>query len=536
MDIEKMLEESKRLALENPKDSYQLALKVLKIAKANRLETEIGFAYFHLAYACRVMSEYSNGLEYALSALNIFQERDNKPGQLKARNIIGIIYFYFSDYSSALENFMEALELLKGIDDPNLESSILNNIGEVYRMANEGEKAISFYEKALAIAVDSDLDLNASAIYLNIGEILFLEHKHQESLVNITKAHKLASDQNSLVLQGEVETKLGRAMYTMKDYDSANKYYLSAMNEFNNVHNKFYLIDLILNLASLDEATGRCPLDRLNEALKIATEMELISKVSLTYNRLAMYHESIHEYKEALEYYKFYHLKEKELEATNLSIRLKILSIELNFNKEKSENESNKRLSEKLKRDVIITNAELEKIKSRNAFLVKENIIDELTQTYNRRGIYQMFESNLVKKSGYQTGVFIIDIDHFKKYNDTKGHIQGDICLKMIASSLDNMDYMDYFVGRFGGDEFICSMKVGETSDAVSIGEDIRKSIEDLKLEYSKVKGFEHVTVSIGGIVGAIETFNIKEIVEKADKELYRAKEDGRNRVCIKVF
>jgi diguanylate cyclase (GGDEF)-like protein len=531
--IDALILESKNLALENPKESYKLSYMALTIAEKNNLKSEKGYALFQMAYACRVMSDYSNGLDYAFKALDLFNDKKDFLGILKAKNIIGIIYFYYGDYTEALKNFMTALELVKFNNDPNFESAILNNIGEIHREAKENEKAIKYYKQALKISLENSLELNASAIYLNIGEIYFIQKKYKASLSNLKKAYKLSKDQKSIINQGEVETKLGRAMYIEKKYDLAKEYYISALIKFNKVDNKFYLIELLINLSLLDDAIGISPLKHLKEALEHAIETGLDSKVSLLYKLLAEYHERNQGYKTSLNYFKLYHMKEKEVEASNLSKKLEILSIEFNYYKEKSENLKFKKLSEKLERDVCYSNNELKRIKKKNSSLMKENIIDELTQIYNRRGIKKMFSKILNERVDYLNVVYIIDIDYFKKYNDSWGHLQGDTCLKMISDSLKSLPYKDYFVGRFGGEEFLCFMRVNDMNEAVDIGESIRKSIENLKLAYSGKDDSHYVTVSIGGKIGLINNCNINKVIDEADHELYKAKENGRNQISI---
>lgn len=530
VDLEQLLDDAKKLALENPKKSFEIAKAVKEIADANGLEVQKAYAYFHMSYACRVMSEYSNGLDYAFKALEIFIRENNIIGISKIRNIIGIIYFYYGDFTSALENFIISLELLGDCFDPTRESAILNNIGEIYREADQLDKALDYYERALKISIDNQLILNASTIYINIGEIYFLIKNEEKSLEYILKAYDLADQSNSAILQGEVETKLGRLMFSNDNYEKAECYYLSALERFNKVNNKYYLVELLINFATLKEAQNLSSRKYLLEALTHSIESGLASKVSLIYKTLGDYYERIEDYKSSLSYYKLYHLKEKEVEAGNLSKKLEIISIEFKYHKEKNEQLQFRNISKKLEREIFESNKELEEIKKQNTSLIEVSHLDELTQIYNRRGINQMLDKYVGSDNSYLDTVLIFDIDHFKKYNDNCGHLKGDKCLEMITSSLKHLPYKDYFIGRFGGEEFICYMKVHSITEARDIGENIRKQVEALDLTYKEGK----ITISVGGMVGFMDRQAINKIINLADQALYEAKDNGRNTVNIK--
>lgn len=531
-EIKRLLEDSKKLALENPKKSFAIATDAFQLAKENDLIVQKAYAYFHMAYACRVMSDYSNGLNYAFKALEIFESENDISGVSRIKNIIGIIYYYYGDYTSALENFIVSLELLGDENDPLRESAILNNMGEIYREANQLEKALDYFNQALVISQLNNLDLNASAILLNMGEVYYLEENNSKSYEYTLMSYELAKVNNSIIIQGEAETKLGRMMFMQKKYDLAETYYKSALEKFDKVNNKYYLIDLLINYAMLVENKGLCPRKYLIEALDHATEIGLETKISLVYKTLADYYERISDYKTSLTYYKSYHMKEKEVEASNLSKKLEILSIEFKYIKEKNETLNFKALSMKFEKEIFESKKELEEIKKQNASLLEVSHLDELTQVYNRRGISQKLSECIGNHNELLDAIVMFDIDHFKKYNDACGHLQGDQCLELITSTLKSLPYKDYFIGRFGGEEFICYMKVKSFDEAIAIGEHIRETVESLELKYLN----KTITISIGGKVGKMTSDKINEIINQTDQALYIAKDRGRNNVVITEY
>lgn len=151
--------------------------------------------------------------------------------------------------------------------------------------------------------------------------------------------------------------------------------------------------------------------------------------------------------------------------------------------------------------------------------------------------------SNAVRRAsriGVPLAMLLLDIDHFKKVNDTLGHLAGDRVLLAIANTLPGQLRRGDLVGRFGGEEFVVLLPDTDTEEAFNIAERVRLMIADLVVS---LEGLDEVpvektsvTVSIG-----VSAYNIKvhndhaDLLATADRALYRAKDQGRNQVCIGV-
>lgn len=529
--IDHLLEQATKKTFEDPQYSFELALDAHTHSLTFNLEIERGRALFQMAYACRVMSRNSEGLNYAFRALEIMNKAENIQGIYKAKNIIGIIYFYYGSLTDALENFMGAMDLVAETDDINLKASILNNIGEVYREVGEYHKAKSYYEQALALSLQKNLEFNASAIYLNIGEVLYQEGDYEQSNVFLEKGYNIVLKHNRFLEQAEAETKIGRAYVAEKKYDIARETFLSALEKLRSISNLYYMVDLLMEMADLDLALGMSPIRNLNEALEKSKDAGLEKKIIKIYESISNYYEKKGDFQLALEYYKNFHIKQSELEASNLSMRLEILSVEFNFYKEKSENMKFKKLSEKLERDIDAANKTLETMKAQNQSLLKESLYDELTNIYNRRGLEVNYRDFVNLKNQVMGTLFIIDIDRFKSYNDTWGHVKGDECLIQITGELKKIASHG-IVARFGGEEFVVITRASRIEEALNFAESLRNSIEKLGILAEK-NSTKVVTISIGGYLGKMNKDNLTSFIEKADRQLYIAKENGRN--CISV-
>lgn len=127
----------------------------------------------------------------------------------------------------------------------------------------------------------------------------------------------------------------------------------------------------------------------------------------------------------------------------------------------------------------------------------------------------------------------MLDIDHFKSFNDTYGHLAGNHILREVSNIFKENTRITDLVARYGGEEFSIMMTETTMNDALQIAEKIRQSIYDYPFEYEDQK--LHVTISIGisQLDGSKDnTFDSSDFINVADKNLYEAKRSGRNRVC----
>ena len=165
----------------------------------------------------------------------------------------------------------------------------------------------------------------------------------------------------------------------------------------------------------------------------------------------------------------------------------------------------------------------------------QEALIDPLTSIYNRRGfemkVQNMFaDSTLMNKEAY---LLMVDIDHFKKVNDTYGHLFGDKVIRTLANTLKSMVKGQDCVARLGGEEFAVLLPVTSPNGARAVAENIRATIERGKIKHSSSDSqTSGITISIG--MAAYNIGNtLVEWLDLADKALYVSKENGRNRVTI---
>ena len=155
---------------------------------------------------------------------------------------------------------------------------------------------------------------------------------------------------------------------------------------------------------------------------------------------------------------------------------------------------------------------------------------DALTGLFNRRRLDAAFAEMAAESPELPVAVLMIDVDHFKQFNDQNGHLAGDLCLRAIADLLLCLVRKDRdLVVRFGGEEFLVLLPSTSPDDALRVAERIRVEIEALGIRHADGKTV--VTVSIGAIVDDMRAGSPETLIAGADAALYAAKQAGRNRV-----
>ena len=161
---------------------------------------------------------------------------------------------------------------------------------------------------------------------------------------------------------------------------------------------------------------------------------------------------------------------------------------------------------------------------------------DPLTKVHNRRYLqhYLMREWRSSIRDKEPLSVIMIDIDHFKNYNDYYGHIKGDTCLQKVAKCIEGAVHRPRdMVARFGGEEFLVVLPDTNLEGALITANKIKKIINEQKIPHPKSEVLNLLTVSMGVSSSELETKSVEKLCEHADQALYQAKEEGRNRVTV---
>jgi two-component system cell cycle response regulator len=182
-----------------------------------------------------------------------------------------------------------------------------------------------------------------------------------------------------------------------------------------------------------------------------------------------------------------------------------------------------------IQRDLMRKTNELEEAKER---LTRLSVTDELTGLHNRRHFRERFELEVRRATRYYhpLSVIMLDIDHFKRVNDTHGHPVGDEVLQRLGHIIEEHLRETDIKARYGGEEFIMALPETTPEIARRIADRLRESIEEEVFETEA--GPLSITASLG-VASGLGDLDAESLVNQADKALYRAKRDGRNRVIL---
>lgn len=178
--------------------------------------------------------------------------------------------------------------------------------------------------------------------------------------------------------------------------------------------------------------------------------------------------------------------------------------------------------------------SEIAELKQQLATLQQQVITDPMTQLFNKRHFLESLETELERsrRSLQPTSLILFDIDFFKKINDTFGHLAGDQILINLAQTIKNTSRKIDIACRYGGEEFALVLPSTPLLTAIQVAERLREVIDNTEIELMNGSRVT-MTISLG-----VSTFahNQKHdslaLIERADQQLYRAKNSGRNRVC----
>lgn len=163
----------------------------------------------------------------------------------------------------------------------------------------------------------------------------------------------------------------------------------------------------------------------------------------------------------------------------------------------------------------------------------QQAITDGLTGLYNRRFFNDELDREMQRSMRHflKMSLILVDVDHFKKYNDTNGHQAGDEVLKKVAAVFRETTRVCDMECRYGGEEFALILPETSKMQALIIAEKLRKKIEETCFPHQEKQPLGNLTISAGVATFPDDSLNVKQLIESADAGLYKAKEAGRN--CV---
>jgi len=364
---------------------YYYNMALLKANKANNKKF-IASSYKSIGIVFYNQTKYDNAMKYYLKSLKIYEELGDKQGIAGYYNLVGIIYRQQGTYNKALEYYFKSLKNREEINDKNGIASCFNNIGNVYYAQNSYDKALTYYQKSLKVAEEIKNKLLISKSFINIGNIYQIFNNYDKALAYYLKSLKIAKEICDKNIEDRCYINIGEIYNKQQEYDKALIFFLKSIkiskeigeNNLislcymyiggihqnkgrNDLANEYFIKSLKIEEELGDKngksmvlnyiANLKIKLKRYNETidfafkgLNLAKETGVLEIQRDNYKYLSAAYDSLHIYKQSLEYYKLF--KQINDSIFNIESSKNLNELITNFETEKKQIEIEKNISE----------------------------------------------------------------------------------------------------------------------------------------------------------------------------------------------
>lgn len=544
--------------------SYDTANIGLKLAKqlsspsiiASELLYARGFAFESLGDYDKARADYLNGLEIA-DSLN-----DKKISAMGLINI-GALDYLIEKFDRSLVMFNDALAIAQQLDDDELSGFIYSELGILYSLINQEDKSLLYYQQSYEHYLKSGKIYYAYNTLRNIASNYSIDEQYEKAISLYKEIIQHAAQISNNELLAYTYSGMAWAQVKQEDSDpeSAYQYMLIASQYAENAQQADFPIShaldkgyLFMELSRFDEA-----LESLIKAAELLKQYDnsqekvvsTISKLNVYYLKAELYFK-LENYKKACQ-------AQDEFLAFALSLADKsnadaVEDLRMRYESEQADLQK-KILEQQQSLQSIVLSETNDSVKNSQllmtlfglialvlAWLLAKTIRDQrkllrvsrtdsLTGLANRRWLMQRGKTQCkhAKHNGYPYSLLMIDVDNFKQINDVHGHEIGDQVLKQIASIGEVIKPEQGVFARFGGEEFVMLLPDTDHQKACRIAEQLRQQVNDHKWHIAELS---NVSLSTGVASTAASVVGFSQLLKQGDERLYKAKEQGKNRVC----
>ncbi|MEP2653239.1 MAG: tetratricopeptide repeat-containing diguanylate cyclase [Paraglaciecola sp.] len=545
--------------------------KTLDVYTALRDEKLMARTLNTLAEAERYLGNYVIALDYSIRGIELHKLLEDPEGRAKALTGAGIIYRYIGRYEKSLKHIHEAYLYYKKMNDSSGIAKTSNQMGLIYTRLKQFDQARSFYQLTIDLPT-TEVDANTLATALRELAVIDLYNgDFTTALIMAEKALDTYQLENDKDKQALILRIIGNIFRGLEDKTNAIDFYRQSLATASEVGNRLYEAKAKTSLGGLliGENTGEA-IELLIEAVETSEEINnkiqmlhaygfLIKAEKVNGNIIAaldyaekkislsrLVQEQTENSELVLQKASLYsHKMEIELESLREKAKLDALELEKKSNQIEIAGQAQKISDLELVKNkyasialvalliicllvVLAIYRRFNDSKKRNIELDYLAARDPLTNCYNRRVLFELMSRDFASLEPFnEYCVIMIDIDHFKKVNDTYGHSKGDEVIRGVGDLLQNTVRQNDIVARYGGEEFCVVLPSASLNQAMRISETIRSKIESSM--------FENISITSSFGVSSIK-FKAKspsEIINQADDALYKSKASGRNRVTL---
>lgn len=527
--LNRYLDEIQEIRYYEPKKLLKLSRQLIAEGKKDKDEIACAYGeYYQLEAFFRFGKLDDEMLKKSIRALQLAKRNRLSEMECRCYNMLGIFLLNQGDMLAAMEYYQMGMDIAVKHRYSVLIRVLTNNLGDIYLQMKDYRKALYYLKKCYQMSVDLVEKQNKS------GKILIQMSNLNISLLNIADAyHRLGDYEESLryiSMLTEDESLKGNVYYR----GSVNAIYALNYGRLGRIKEAWRYIEEILVMAE----TGLGKLESVKDYLYV-TEMlldcneteyakKLLDSVSVIVKELSLANLWCDYYTLYIRYRKMCGTGEQLLEAYEKFFEYKTLRERQEEQQRLQAIENRQALDRAKKRQ--------SRMEERNRRLKRLSEHDALTGLFNRYALNdecdKYFRRALESKN--TLGIIVLDVDYFKQYNDSYGHLDGDRCLVCVSEVLKEAVGEDGIIARYGGDEFFILFCGKNDSEILKISHSINEKMKKKKYSHRASLISDYITVS-QGIINAVpeETHTIFDFIHLADNALYKAKEERRGSVGV---
>ncbi|PKO12092.1 MAG: hypothetical protein CVU39_25800 [Chloroflexi bacterium HGW-Chloroflexi-10] len=462
---------------------------------------------------------YETAIGYTTESLNLAEKNHNEIGYLEAAILLNIIFEHTGQYPKNISHLHRVFELIKKTPACPQLAAAYASIGRLYYLLEDHPQALVYLFKSLEINSYLDNGTGLAKDYTYLADLYLTAQDVEQALFYARQSLFLCIPPVSDEQKISTLNTLAAIHFQNNQPGSANRRLqqarqLLAKISFPYEKTRAYLIsgELFINQKQFEKS-----INALNSGYEIAKQHQMQTLITQFHYALARAHKQNSQYQEALEHYEAYHLNNQKQANATTARQLRSLETAHKIEAYSFRNHQLKR--------------EIQERAKNQAELIILATTDPLTGLFNRRHFVTLAEhwNDRVQQEHTNLSILMIDIDHFKKINDTHGHPIGDQALIHIAHMIQQSLRAQDILCRYGGEEFCVLLPDADIKAAQQVAERVLQNTSKI-LVLSENHSFQ-ITVSIGiADSGTNPNQSIMSLLGHADQALYKAKQSGRNR------
>lgn len=519
---------------------HDCARQLLDAARAEAdLRAEV-HAHAWLCHVAQRRGEHDRAAAHATSALSLSQAQGDRLLRARARLASARVGWSIGDNDQALQDLETALPACRSGEDPELLFDTLNLLGIVYGELGNAEAALDWHQRALAVAESQGRPrllaisrANMAGRELDLGETWLAEGRSTEAEAALRRSLELNEAALAIAIEAQlqrvqvvVHSNRGAALALLGRREEALAAFAQQLrlaegrgDQGSRVQRAQYLALMYREAGELEAARGIAA-----EGLGIGEQARSKNLLIPLYELASELAEQAGDHAEALRLYKRFHVLRSEHALNSAQQRARVLAVRLETERALAEAAAERQQAEALRR----ANEELAR---RAEALGRDALQDPLTGLANRRRLDTelALRHEAARAAGSPLCVALIDLDHFKLVNDRHSHAVGDQALRQLGALLQAHCRSQDLAARYGGEEFLIALDEVSPELALQICERLRQTVE--RHDWSALAPGLAVTASLG-LADLAAHARLEDGLDQADAQLYRAKLEGRNRVC----